>query len=37
MKKILKKNWINRLIEGETKKAEVVVSLSVQEVIEKLC
>lgn len=37
MKKIFKKNWINRLIEGETKKAEVIVSLSVQEVIEKLC
>ena len=37
MRKILKKNWINRLIEGETKKAEVVVSLSVQEVMEKLC
>lgn len=37
MRKILKKNWINRLIEGEIKKAEVVVSLSVQEVAEKLC
>ena len=37
MKKILKKNWINRLIEEETQKAEVVVSLSVQEVVEKLC
>ena len=37
MKKVLKGNWINRLIEGDNKKAEVVVSLSVQEVAEKLC
>lgn len=37
MKKVLKGNWINRLIEGDNKKAEVIVSLSVQEVAEKLC
>ena len=37
MKKKLKENWINRFIEGENKKAEVVVTLSVQEVVEELC
>ena len=37
MKKIFNKDWINRFIDGETKKAEVVVSLSTQEVAEKLC
>lgn len=39
MKKIFQWNWLKRFlsVEEENKKVEIVVSLSVQEVIEKLC
>lgn len=35
--KIKKDGWLNRLLEGETQKIELLVSLSPQKVIEKLC
>lgn len=39
MKKIFQWNWLKRFlsVEEENKKVEMMVSLSVQEVIEKLC
>ena len=35
--KIKKDGWLHRLLEGETQKIELLVSLSPQKVIEKLC
>ena len=33
----IKNKWINRLIEGETQKVEMLVSITPQEVVDKLC